>query len=275
MENLKHKEGLEALSKSPADRQFPSYSDTAVLLLTWDDCPDEPYFGAEGDVKRVLQNSGNQAEHGQQATVSTAPAARTMETDPDEKSFHCTFDTCRRAFKAYTSFNDLKRHLHTVHGVDLGNTQGYTCKAHGCRQPDKVWPRLDNFKQHLLRMHKGLGRQAVGVLPGEVDEQARSGSNTVDLTRRGTTHLCGDYGIETITTIWHRAIRRHCFDLHESRRPLLPEGPCNNALEPMPDGTAHVINANVCETTLAPMTDGTATWSRGCAPQTCCTVLAA
>ena len=29
----------------------------------------------------------------------------------------------------------------------------YRCFAPGCAKASKLWPRLDNFKQHLIRMH--------------------------------------------------------------------------------------------------------------------------
>jgi hypothetical protein len=28
------------------------------------------------------------------------------------------------------------------------------CAADSCTNKDKIWPRLDNFKQHVQRMHK-------------------------------------------------------------------------------------------------------------------------
>jgi hypothetical protein len=39
-----------------------------------------------------------------------------------------------------------------VHGVNIAKSS-YQCTVPQCRIRAKVWPRLDNFKQHLLRMH--------------------------------------------------------------------------------------------------------------------------
>ena len=36
-----------------------------------------------------------------------------------------------------------------------GKTKSYKCASASCKNPGKEWPRLDNFKQHLVRMHAG------------------------------------------------------------------------------------------------------------------------
>lgn len=37
----------------------------------------------------------------------------------------------------------------------------YICFGRKCPRPDKKWPRLDNFKQHISRMH---GEEDLGAL---------------------------------------------------------------------------------------------------------------
>ena len=49
--------------------------------------------------------------------------------------------------------NDLHRHQKSVHGTNQRRSKDYKCFAVGCGKPEKIWPRLDNFKQHLQRMH--------------------------------------------------------------------------------------------------------------------------
>jgi hypothetical protein len=50
--------------------------------------------------------------------------------------------------------NDLNRHKKSVHNIiDGAATKSYQCASEVCRKKDKIWPRLDNFKQHIKRMH--------------------------------------------------------------------------------------------------------------------------
>lgn len=88
-----------------------------------------------------------------------------------EKPHVCDVNGCRRAAvgKGFTTKNDLDRHKKSVHrvGVEKGS---YQCASEHCRNRGKIWPRLDNFKQHINRMHK------------EEDEQeliSRSGPSSV------------------------------------------------------------------------------------------------
>ena len=51
----------------------------------------------------------------------------------------------------FGTINDLDRHQRSVHGT---NGIKYRCREGTCRtKPEKDWPRSDNFKQHLKRMH--------------------------------------------------------------------------------------------------------------------------
>jgi hypothetical protein len=70
-----------------------------------------------------------------------------------EKPFKCEVPHCKRAGLGFTTTNDLARHQKSVHAIGL-TKKSYQCAAEDCRNKDKVWPRLDNFKQHVERMHK-------------------------------------------------------------------------------------------------------------------------
>ena len=67
----------------------------------------------------------------------------------------CEVDGCQRR-KGFATINDLERHQKTVHNIvpSHGYNRVYRCFAAGCAKHEKEWPRLDNFKQHLIRMHK-------------------------------------------------------------------------------------------------------------------------
>lgn len=70
------------------------------------------------------------------------------------KEFICTVEHCKRGGKGFSTVNDLDRHKKSVHGMDDSKTKSYRCVAEGCQTKSKIWPRLDNFKQHIERMHK-------------------------------------------------------------------------------------------------------------------------
>ncbi|KAF7503430.1 hypothetical protein GJ744_003760 [Endocarpon pusillum] len=73
----------------------------------------------------------------------------------------CNQPGCTRANKGFPTINDLERHQKSVHGMEPlhGQSRMYKCFALNCKNREKEWPRLDNFKQHLQRMHKGLSTE--------------------------------------------------------------------------------------------------------------------
>lgn len=71
-----------------------------------------------------------------------------------EKNFVCTEQGCKRGGQGFSTINDLDRHKKSVHKIAVSKTKSYRCAATSCTNKDKIWPRLDNFKQHIERMHK-------------------------------------------------------------------------------------------------------------------------
>jgi hypothetical protein len=72
-----------------------------------------------------------------------------------DKPHKCDFPHCPRT-EGFITVNDLNRHKKSVHKVGVDSiTRSFKCAAPKCKAPDKVWPRFDNFKQHLVRMHEG------------------------------------------------------------------------------------------------------------------------
>jgi len=62
----------------------------------------------------------------------------------------CDEPGCPRKI-GFSTINDLERHKKTVHKI-LGHSRVYHCFGKGCKS-DKIWPRLDNFKHHLEKLH--------------------------------------------------------------------------------------------------------------------------
>ncbi|RMD40789.1 hypothetical protein DV735_g4341, partial [Chaetothyriales sp. CBS 134920] len=65
----------------------------------------------------------------------------------------CNVDGCPRVLEGFSTINDLNRHLKAVHRFSVEGAIDYICLVPGCLKPDKTWPRLDNFRQHVIRMH--------------------------------------------------------------------------------------------------------------------------
>ncbi|KAJ5180422.1 hypothetical protein N7492_003632 [Penicillium capsulatum] len=78
------------------------------------------------------------------------------------KSFKCDEPNCPRK-EGFGTINDLARHKKCVHNKEpeRGPKMMYLCFGKNCPRPNKRWPRLDNFKQHLSRMHHGEDADAL------------------------------------------------------------------------------------------------------------------
>ena len=61
---------------------------------------------------------------------------------------------CSR-IEGFGSINDLDRHVNSKHPKDSPVVQQkrYRCPVQGCKSHEKSWPRVDNFRSHLKRVH--------------------------------------------------------------------------------------------------------------------------
>jgi len=71
------------------------------------------------------------------------------------KEHVCKVPDCSRT-QGFATINDLERHQKSVHKIqpEHGYSKEYKCFGDSCPKRDKEWPRFDNFKQHLKRMHQ-------------------------------------------------------------------------------------------------------------------------
>jgi hypothetical protein len=67
------------------------------------------------------------------------------------KPFVCDEPQCPRK-QGFSTKNDLERHKKTVHNKSAGSVQ-YRCHIDQCKAKNKLWPRADNFRSHLKRIH--------------------------------------------------------------------------------------------------------------------------
>ncbi|KAK7191653.1 uncharacterized protein CC84DRAFT_598208 [Paraphaeosphaeria sporulosa] len=87
--------------------------------------------------------------------VSKCPSDYKKHMLKHDKPHTCDVQGCRRAAqgKGFTTINDLQRHKKSVHRIGV-ERDSYQCASEHCRNRGKIWPRLDNFKQHISRMHR-------------------------------------------------------------------------------------------------------------------------
>ncbi|KAL2869960.1 putative C2H2 finger domain protein [Aspergillus lucknowensis] len=79
-----------------------------------------------------------------------------------KKLFKCDEPNCTRK-EGFGTINDLARHKKCVHKKEpeRGPKVLYMCFGHNCPRSNKKWPRLDNFRQHLARMHNNEDMDAL------------------------------------------------------------------------------------------------------------------
>ncbi|PVH85156.1 hypothetical protein DL98DRAFT_583750 [Cadophora sp. DSE1049] len=71
------------------------------------------------------------------------------------KPYMCKVPGCSRT-EGFSTTNDLDRHTKSKHPSAIpenASTKRYRCLVPGCKSKDKAWPRLDNFRSHLKRVH--------------------------------------------------------------------------------------------------------------------------
>lgn len=75
------------------------------------------------------------------------------ETIPRIKEHKCTHAQCTRE-QGFGSPHDLQRHQRTKHPASFQSPwpPGYFCMAETCNRT-KLWPRLDNLRQHIAKIH--------------------------------------------------------------------------------------------------------------------------
>lgn len=72
-----------------------------------------------------------------------------------KKPFVCRVPGCSRS-DGFSTTNDLDRHIRSKHPSAIPEnapTKRFRCLVPGCKSKDKAWPRLDNFRSHLKRVH--------------------------------------------------------------------------------------------------------------------------
>ncbi|KAJ5121225.1 uncharacterized protein N7515_009186 [Penicillium bovifimosum] len=122
---------------------------------------DRPYYGSGPSYTSEFVSSPSQlvngsvrCDHGSCSWVGKCPSDKRKHEARHKKLFICDVPNCPRK-EGFGTINDLARHKKCVHNKEpeRGPKMTYMCFGSNCPRPNKRWPRLDNFKQHLNRMH--------------------------------------------------------------------------------------------------------------------------
>ncbi|KAI2625876.1 hypothetical protein GGR54DRAFT_593377 [Hypoxylon sp. NC1633] len=70
-----------------------------------------------------------------------------------DKPFRCDVKDCTRR-EGFSTSNDLDRHKRSLHPDEKVGGNRYQCPVGMCKNKDKIWPRADNFRAHLKRVHQ-------------------------------------------------------------------------------------------------------------------------
>ncbi|KAJ5177517.1 Zinc finger C2H2 [Penicillium coprophilum] len=102
-----------------------------------------------------LVDASMRCEHPSCKWVGKCPSDKRKHEARHKKLFKCDVPNCPRK-DGFGTINDLARHKKCVHNKEpeRGPKMMYMCFGAHCPRPNKKWPRLDNFKQHLNRMHQ-------------------------------------------------------------------------------------------------------------------------
>ncbi|KAI2606056.1 uncharacterized protein GGS25DRAFT_533219 [Hypoxylon fragiforme] len=69
-----------------------------------------------------------------------------------EKPFKCDVKDCTRR-EGFSTPNDLSRHKRSLHPREYAAGSRFICPFGACKSKDKIWPRADNFRAHMKRVH--------------------------------------------------------------------------------------------------------------------------
>ncbi|KAL8786431.1 MAG: hypothetical protein Q9195_008201 [Heterodermia aff. obscurata] len=104
--------------------------------------------------------AGSTASQDEHFSSMDGGSSDTSQRPRPSASLTCPYDDCGHISKnnsEHNTHNDTDRHMKSVHKVapKNGTYRSYRCAAPNCPKKEKIWPRLDNFRQHCHRLHKG------------------------------------------------------------------------------------------------------------------------
>ncbi|KAI2473260.1 hypothetical protein F4781DRAFT_227963 [Annulohypoxylon bovei var. microspora] len=146
-----------------------------------------------------------------------------------EKPFKCIVRNCTRR-EGFSTPNDLDRHIRSLHPEKDATGNRYQCPIGACKNKDKIWPRADNFRAHMKRVH-----QKEPITDGDLDEYrfrpTTSSKDTSDIARDSTAPSSDRFMFPLGSENWALP-RNPVIDLSTETSPL--EGPSQVQMEEAP-----------------------------------------
>ena len=72
-----------------------------------------------------------------------------------ERPYKCHYDGCAREGRGFMNPLNLNHHLREDHKAPFSALHNYQCLVPSCSEPDMTWSLVDDYEQHVIRMHPG------------------------------------------------------------------------------------------------------------------------
>ncbi|KAI5858174.1 hypothetical protein GGS23DRAFT_616498 [Durotheca rogersii] len=156
---------------SVCDESFDRNTETQSSIENLGDPTFHPYNLPKGGLgtgdswpqSQLPPPPGSSAEHQANLGKDIAPCLlcnKSMKTMSEFKKHHqrhikpfkCDVKNCPRD-GGFSTRNDLDRHKRSLHPDELATGNRYRCLLGLCKDKKKIWPRADNFRAHMKRIH--------------------------------------------------------------------------------------------------------------------------
>ncbi|KAI0601241.1 hypothetical protein F4775DRAFT_582170 [Biscogniauxia sp. FL1348] len=117
---------------------------------------------AQGNTWSHSQGYASERQFAINPTLRCDTCGKELKTESERKKHEqrhtkphkCPIGECTRHKEGFSTTNDLDRHIRSVHPTEKAAGNRYQCTLGLCKNKGKIWPRADNFKAHLKRVHR-------------------------------------------------------------------------------------------------------------------------
>ncbi|QDS67837.1 hypothetical protein FKW77_007399 [Venturia effusa] len=159
-------------SQSPQYSLYPDFDNFTLSSSMPNPSASPPQAEDQESTRSTQRNRGGRKKCEKCGEVLKCPSDYRKHMLKHEKPNKCNVPGCSRE-EGFSTINDLQRHQKSKHGIGIDTiTTSFKCASPSCKNQAKIWPRRDNFKQHILRMHKGEDVNASEIKNGTSSDGA-------------------------------------------------------------------------------------------------------